>query len=540
MPLSHLNPIYSYRRHADQSRVDPAHHPVIIVGAGPTGLTAAIDLAVRGQSAVLLDDNDTVSVGSRAICFSKRTLEIWDRCGCADPLVARGIVWRVGKVFFQDRQIYEFNLEPQGRQKMPAFINLQQYYVEEALVERATALPGIDVRWRNEVVRVTSGADRVVVDVETPDGPYRMTCDYLIAADGANSAIRAGLGLESRGQVFNDQFLIADIVMQADFPTERWFWFDPPFHPGQSVLLHRQADDVFRIDFQLGADADGRAAVEPRNIEPRIRAMLGPDVAWTLDWASVYTFRCRKMDRFVHGRVLFAGDAAHQVSPFGARGANGAVQAVENLIWKLVKVLEGEAPVALLESYDTERQWGAAENLLNSTRATDFITPKTGMSRTFRDSVLRLAETHPFARSLVNSGRLSVPCTYRDSPLNTPDRDEFAGGSRPGSVCPDAPIVTTGGSGWLLNQLGDGFVLLSAGIDVPPSLRARTDIHVLELDRELEDVDGLVRDRLDLRAGGAYLLRPDQHVAARWRRIDTAAVESALRRACGLAEEPVT
>ena len=154
MPLSHRNPVYPYRRHADQSRVDPAHHPVIIVGAGPTGLTAAIDLAVRGQSAVLLDDNDTVSVGSRAICFSKRTLEIWDRCGCADPLVARGIVWRVGKVFFQDRQIYEFNLEPQGRQKMPAFINLQQYYVEEALVERAATLSGVDLRWRNEVAKI--------------------------------------------------------------------------------------------------------------------------------------------------------------------------------------------------------------------------------------------------------------------------------------------------------------------------------------------------------------------------------------------------
>jgi 3-(3-hydroxy-phenyl)propionate hydroxylase len=426
--------------------------------------------------------------------------------------------------------VYEFDLQPEGGHKMPAFINLQQYYVEEALVARAVEL-GVELRWRNAVTGVAPGEDGAAIDVDTPDGPYRLTCDWLIAADGANSRIRESLGIESQGQVFNDRFLIVDVAMHADFPTERWFWFDPPFHPGQSVLLHRQADDVFRIDFKLGADADAATALEPANIEPRIRAMLGEQVDWTLDWASVYTFRCRMMERFVAGRVLFLGDAAHQVSPFGARGANGAVQAAENLVWKLDCVLRGQAPEALLASYEAERQWGAHENILNSTRATDFITPKDRMSRVFRDSVLKLARRHPFARALVNSGRLSVPCVYDESPLNTPDTDAFARGARPGSVCPDAPVVVAGRDGWLLESLGRGFTLLVCDIEVPEDLRERDELSILRLDRDLDDVRGLVRERLDLGSGGAYLLRPDQHVAARWRTLDAPRVRSAIARA---------
>ena len=416
---------------------------------------------------------------------------------------------------------------------MPAFINLQQYYAEEYLVDTALASAGVDLRWKNEVVAVQPEKKRVLVDIETPDGPYRLSCDYLVVADGASSPVRDMLGLQSRGQVFNDQFLIADIIMKADFPTERWFWFDPPFHPNQSVLLHRQADDVWRVDFQLGPDADPDEAKRSENIAPRIKAMLGEDVEWELEWSSVYKFRCRKMDSFVHGRVLFAGDAAHQVSPFGARGANGGVQGVDNLCWKLAAVLDGRAPQKLLDSYDEERQWGARENILNSTRATDFITPKSRLSRVFRDSVLTLSEHYPFARSLVNSGRLSVPCTYETSPLNTADEAPFTAEARPGAVCPDAPIAVGGERGWLLNQLGGRFVLMTRGIDVPGEVAASLDIDVIEVGRDLEDAEGLIDARYDLTSGGAYLVRPDQHVCARWRSLDETRLRAAHRRALG-------
>ena len=533
MSSGRQNPVYAYRHSADQDAASPRHHTVVIVGAGPSGLTAAIALAGCGIDSVVLDDNDTVSTGSRAICFAKRTLEIWDRLGCAAPMLEKGVVWQLGKVFFRDAQVYQFNLQPEGGHKMPAFINLQQYYVEEFLVDRIGELPRVDLRWKNRVTRVESRDGRVQIEVETPDGRYALSCDYLLAADGANSLVRESVGAVARGQEFHDQFLICDISMHADFPTERWFWFDPPFHPGHSVLLHRQPDNVWRVDFQIGADADAAQALRMENIRPRINAMLGADRTWDLEWASAYTFRCRKLDQLVHDRVLFIGDSAHQVSPFGARGANGAVQGVENLVWKLARVIRGGAPVALLSTYQAERQPAAAENLLHSTRATDFITPKSPISHVFRDSVLRLAKRYPFARALVNSGRLSSPCRYDDSPLNTPDTDRFAPLARPGSPCPDAAIAVGGKSGWLLELLGGSFVLLVAGLSVPDELRKIDDLKVLELDVDFVDAAGDVARRYDLVGGAAYLVRPDQHVAARWRSLDSTAVGRALRRALG-------
>jgi 3-(3-hydroxy-phenyl)propionate hydroxylase len=539
MPSGHRNPVYPYRRSADQDGAAARHHPVVIVGAGPSGLSAAIELAVCGVPAVVLDDNDTVSTGSRAICFAKRTLEIWDRLGCAAPMLAKGVEWQVGRVFFRDEQVYQFNLMPEGGHKMPAFINLQQYYVEEFLVDRCRELPQIDLRWKNSVKRVKAHRDAVALDVDTPDGSYQLTCDYLLAADGANSAIRQSLEAGDRGQEFQDQFLICDISMEADFPTERWFWFDPPFHRGHSVLLHRQPDNVWRVDFQIGADADAAAALKIENIAPRITAMLGADRKWNLEWASAYRFRCRKLDQFVHGRVVFIGDAAHQVSPFGARGANGAVQGVENLIWKLVRVMRNDAPPALLASYDVERQHGAAENLLNSTRATDFITPKSAISRVFRDSTLQLSKRYPFARTLVNSGRLSAPCRYENSPLNTTDDAPFTPLARPGSAAPDAAVIRNGRPGWLLESFGGRFVLLVAGIDVPDRVRDVADLTVLELGVDVADTRGDLVRRYDLGGGGAYLIRPDQHVAARWRRLDARVVERARRKALGYEMENV-
>ncbi len=565
MPTTYNNPVYPYRRPPELESQDVRHCPVVIVGAGPSGLAAAIDLAQQGIASVVLDDNNTVSVGSRAICFAKRTLEILDRLGCGQPMIDKGVTWQHGRVFFQDREVYDFNLLPEEGHRAPAFINLQQYYFEEYLVDRAEALAEqIDLRWLHKVVEVDAQPEVSTITVSTQDGDYRLTCDYLLVADGANSKIRDMLGLESRGQVFQDRFLIADVIMKADFPTERWFWFDPPFHPNQSVLLHKQPDNVWRIDFQLGWDADPEEEKKEENIRPRVQAMLGEGVEFELEWASVYTFRCRKMDSFIHHGVVFMGDAAHQVSPFGARGANGALQSTENLAWKLARVLKGEAPRALLETYNTERQHGAAENILNSTRATDFITPKSRISRLFRDTTLELAEHYPFARRLVNSGRLSMPCRYDDSPLNGPDVEGYPTEMRPGSPAKDAPIRLGSESAWLLNQLGNRFVLLLDGrvttsqaeslaaelaallaeqpeldlIVLGPASQALTRLPRTTL---IEDAEGLVDERYGLTPGAAYLIRPDQHVAARWTECRRNAANQAIDRALGkplATEEP--
>ena len=549
---------FAYRRSPDQDASTPAHHAVVVVGAGPVGLSLAIDLAQRGQQVLVLDNDNKLSVGSRAICFAKRTLEVWDRLGVGDAMCAKGVEWNVGKVFFGDERLYQFNLLPEPGHERPAFINLQQYYAEAYLAVRAAELPNIEIRWRNEVLAIEQDEGGVRLGVDTPDGHYGLTADYVAACDGSRSPLRALLGQESKGRVFRDRFLIADVRMQADFPAERWFWFDPPFHRNQSVLLHRQPDGVWRIDFQLGWDADPEEEKKPERIKPRVDAMmkqaLGREVAYELDWASVYTFACLRMDRFRHGRVLFAGDAAHGVSPFGARGANSGVQDAENLAWKLVAVLQGQAPDALLDSYDSERVAAADENLLNSTRATDFITPKSDISRLFRNAVLQLSKHHAFARTLVNSGRLSVPATLQASPLNTPDVDAFEGSMVPGAPAADAPVqLRDGRAGWLLRHIGPGFTLLQASGGPAPVARAALQVPALdgvpiksvhvalqgsaaEVQRgaDLVDAEGLLARRYDLRSGTAVLLRPDQHVCARWRQPTVQAVHEAVQRALAL------
>jgi 3-(3-hydroxy-phenyl)propionate hydroxylase len=535
MQSTYRQPDYAYRRSPDQSAGRAVHHPVIVAGAGPVGLATALDLAQHGVDVVLLDEDHTVSVGSRAVCYAKRALEILDRLGCGEAVTARGVSWQRGKVFFRDRLIYTFDLLPEEGHRRPAFVNLQQYHLEEIMVAAAAKSGRIDARWRNKVAGVEADADVVRVTVETPDGPYVMTCDWLVACDGARSPIRGQVGLESRGQVFRDRFLIADVVMKADFPTERWFWFDPPFHRNQSTLLHRQADNVWRIDFQLGWDADPEEEKKPERVIPRIRAMLGDDRPFELEWVSVYTFQCRRMERFRHGRVLFAGDAAHQVSPFGARGANSGIQDAENLVWKLALVLSGKAPEALLDTYSDERVYAADENILNSTRATDFITPKSAMSRVFRDATLELAEKHPFARKLVNSGRLSVPATLARSPLNTPDSDPFRGAMVPGAPAADAPVTVDGAPAWFLDRVGGDFTLVHFGAaGLPSVLRCGgIDVRVLQVGHDLHDTAGLLEQRYDAREGTTYLFRPDQHVCARWRRHDERLVrEAVLRAAC--------
>lgn len=558
MPKTYENPRFEYRRCADQEPGAAAHHAVVIIGAGLVGLTAALDLASRGVRTLLLDDDDTVSFGSRAICFAKRSLEIADRLGVGERFLEKGITWNRGKVFRDERQVYGFDLLPEPGHLYPAFVNLQQYYAEEWLLERLRALGLTEIRWKSRVSEVGREADCVRLTVETPDGPYRLSCDWLLACDGARSQVRRCLGLEFKGQVFQDRFLIADVAMKADFPTERWFWFDPPFHRGQSVLLHRQADDVWRIDFQLGWQADPEQEKRPERVLPRLRAMLG-DRPFELEWVSVYTFQCRRLDRFRHGRVFFLGDSAHQVSPFGARGGNGGMQDADNLCWKLAAVLAGEAPEALLDSYDLERVPAADENILNSTRSTDFITPKGAASRAFRDAVLDLAERFDFARRLVNSGRLSLPYANPGSPLSTPCAEQEAAALAPGAPCPDAPVEAEGRPDWLLRRLGGGFTLLLALDDAaepPPELAALATALAAERPAVrsllvaprghpgafesaglplLVDGEGLVARRLGLQPGSALLFRPDQHLAARWSGFDAAAVRAARDRALAIA-----
>ena len=529
-------PLYPYSRCLDQDAQDPVRHPVVIVGAGPVGLAMAIDLAQRNIPVVVLDENDKVSFGSRAICFSKRTLEILDRLGCGEPTTKKGVQWNLGKVYFDTRQVFEFNLLPEEGHKRPAFINLQQYYFEQFLVDRLEELKKsgapIELRGKNRIIAVEELSHGVNLTVETEEGDYKLQADWLVACDGASSPIRNMLGLDFLGRVFEDNFLIADIVMEDEnFPVERRFWFDPPFNRNQSALLHKQPDNVWRVDLQLGWNIDRSLETKEENVIRRLKAFLGDEAKFELEWVSIYTFQCRRMEKFRHGHIIFAGDSAHQVSPFGARGANSGLQDVDNLGWKLALIIDNKAPESLLDSYDSERINAADENILNSSRATDFITPKSHISRLFRDAVLDLSEHFEATRPMVNSGRLSVPAIYDGSILNSFDHDRMPLRSRPGAVAPDATLE----DGFLLDLLhSNGFKLLCLFCDKPNDADLAALGVPLDVIEVKADPYGQLAERwLGNQKSAIYLIRPDQHIAARWSVFNPQELQNGLLTAMG-------
>lgn len=528
-------------------------HPVVIVGAGPVGLAAAIDLALHGVRTIVIDDNDVVSVGSRAICWSKRTLEILDRLGVGERFVEKGVTWQVGRVHHRDELLYSFDLLPEGGHKMPAFVNLQQYYAEEYLVARCSDFPDlIELRWKNKFVGLERQGDQVRIEVETPEGRYQLSTQWLIAADGARSSVRGVLGLKFAGRTFEEKFLIADIRWN-DSPSERRFWFNPSFDASESVLIHRQPDGISRIDFQIGWDADNAIEMQPEKVAERVRRVIGDDTPFEIDWCSIYTFRCARLDRFVHDRVIFVGDSAHVVSPFGARGGNGGLQDADNLCWKLALVVNNQAPASLLDSYDEERGHGCDENILHSSRTTCFMTPKTPVEREFRDGVLALARDVPFARSLVNSGRLSKPCSLHGLSHLTEESEPMGGSMVSGSSCADAPMLDRHSQRrWLLQSLGHEFCVLVFARDNSTAERYRDRLRQAKVtlrlvvvlpsnvaatvDGALTDHEGLAQERYGGESDVTYLIRPDQHVAARFIRFDLPAITQAHTRSLRGAE----
>ncbi len=542
------------------------HFPVVICGAGPIGLALAVDLAQRGIQTLLVDKKTAVGKGSRAVTFARRSLEIFDKLGIGHQVVEHGIQWSKNRTWFGDEQVDIRQLQPEDGINRPAYVNIQQYHVEDYLLSRANEFDNLTQRWGTRYLHHEQQGTQTTITFDDEDGEFQVHCDYLVAADGVHSPIRRGMNLSYDGRQFNDRFLIADVEMQADRPPERCFWFSPEFHEGYSVLLHQQPDNIWRIDFQLGWDSDPDEEVKPENITPRLKNMLG-DTPFSLKWASVYTFECRQMTKFVHDNVIFVGDAAHRVSPFGARGANSGFQDVENLAWKLEKIIKGRASDNLLQTYSTERVEAARQNLERSSRSTDFITPKSNQSLMFRDAVLTLAKRHQFARLLINSGRLYTPDTQpavdtdvAAEPITTFNQ------VRPGEVCIDAPILHHDKPNWLLNILGNQTTLMTAlpVIDTHQTLQDTLSglkhlisrFHLIkEIDpdaqlvligenyqtamnklstEEQADVhlitDNLnyIADRYVTTPGATWLIRPDNYVISAWQHWHTQHIKRTL------------
>ena len=485
-------------------------HEVVVVGAGPVGLTLALALAKQGVPVVLLDESNQVSEGSRAICFAKRSLEIFYKLGVAKSMVSKGVKWDVGRIFFKNDEIDRFDLSPEKYSKYPAFINLQQFYVEHFLIEAVLQEKNIDVRWLNTVSGIHQTDEGVTVTVETQAGKYDLNSKFLVAADGSRSKIRSLMGLEMSGERFEERFLIADFKMEADFPSERWFWFDPPFAPGQSILLHKQPDNLWRLDFKLGPNADPNVVHDKAFLKEKIKSVVG-DREFELDWCSIYSFSSKKLERFVHQNVIFVGDSAHVVSPFGARGANSGIEDADNLSWKLAAILQGQNK-NLLETYNAERAAAADQNIACTGQSNTFIAPQGEAATAIRNSILEKAKKGAEYKKQINCGRLSVPCVYGQYPES---KEGIWKNQKlePGRAVIDCRI----GTEYLIHKLGYHFTLLTGKNRLTvedKKLLSQFKTDFLEID---VDENEAFAKLYELSEEGGYLLTPDQYVLGRWR-----------------------
>ncbi len=531
-------------------------HQVVIVGAGPAGMVTALELARHGVASVVVEAELQVSLGSRAIVFTRRSMEILQQVGVAQRITDTGLPWRFGNSFYRGQKVFRMEAPHDPDDRFFPMINIQQQYLEEYLVDACAADPLIELRWGNRFIGCEQHGRSVTLTIDTPEGPYTLESAWLVAADGGRSEIRTAMDLKLEGAAYEGFFVIADIRVDLPLPTERLAFFDPVWNPGNTVLMHREPHGIWRVDYQLPPGETPEAALAAGSLRARIDeqlAMIGhPGAAWEMDWCSVYSARALTLPDYVHGRVIFTGDAAHLLPIFGVRGANTAFQDAQSLGWQLAYVIRGFAGPKLLANHSAERVGAAREIIDEAGKSTRFMTPPSRGFRLLRDAVLSLSLTEPFVRPLYH-WRTSRPHEYTRSMLNSTGDDNALFSDGPPDGAPPRN-VRLGADDFLLDHLGGGFDLLyfTQAASVPAALRSVIDetrargvaLRVVAVgaaspvegaDLTLADEGGRCRSRYGVPAsGGAYLLRPDQHVCARWLTLDptrlAAAIAAALPR----------
>jgi 3-(3-hydroxy-phenyl)propionate hydroxylase len=517
--------------------VETQRHPVVIVGGGPVGFAIALGLANYGVPVIVIEADDSVCVGSRAICVSRRSLEIIERLGALDGFLAEGLPWTGGRSFYRDTEVLNFKMHQDENQKLPPMLNLAQYSIEQHLLDAAESKGDlIDVRWQSKVIAIDTRPDGVRLTIETPLGTYLMDADWIVAADGGRSFVREALGLQLHGDTYEGRYVIVDILLDTQRPTERLAYFDPTCNRGSTVLVHKQPDNVWRIDYQLRDGEDPEAAILLENVGPRVQSlldMMGESGTWEPVWTGIYKANALTLESYRHGRVLFAGDAAHLLPIFGVRGANSGFDDSDNLAWKLAFVAKGLASDRLLDSYSTERVGAALENLSHGRK-------------------------HPSLCSLINP-RQSSAITYVDSSLNAPSaqNSDFASGPVPGATLPECPLtlVTDDGeevSSYLTDSLSPAFTALcfSEGPlellgEVTAFAESMVERHIpfrvvkiarvrpsrdvpLRCAAHYRDDTGKVFPMYGAEPGTVYLVRPDGHVLGRWHKADADQLADAM------------
>lgn len=397
-------------------------YPVVIVGAGLSGLTLACKLAHLGIPAVVLDEDNTVGVkgaSSRGICYTQQSLEIFARLGIYERIAAKGVAWQVGRTFAGEDEVFSFDLRERqqfSHSVQPPFINIQQFYIEMYLVDRILELnkttPLIDLRWNNRVTGFSQDKDAVTLKIDTPAGKYTLKASHVIDASGSHTPFHDWVGATMNSKRGDDRWCIADVRFKHQPPTERHTWIEAPFNDNRAVWQHLMADDVWRIDYQMAPDADPAYVSREDVVRERLAKQFGADVECDIVWVGPYAYKSQCLHQLHHGRVFFIGDTVKVVSPFGARGGNTGIADADNLAWKLAAVLRGQAAPGLLASYNQERLQAAKRNVQVTNRTARYLRAPEGVERLFRSASIGLAKHHAFARSLINTGRMAEANRY--------------------------------------------------------------------------------------------------------------------------------
>ena len=511
----------------------PSHIPVLIAGGGPVGLTLSALLSSQGIANLVIEADEGYCSGSRAICMSRRSQEILGWVGAEKSLVAKGLSWVGGRSHWRDTEVLHFQMPNEPTQRFAPMLNIQQFYVEAFAHRAPMSAPASErVQWNSRVTGAKPQADGVEVDVSTPQGIQTVHADWLVACDGGRSTVREQLGLQLEGNQYDGKYVIVDIVQKTQRAVERLAWFDPPSNPGSTILMHRQPDDVWRIDYQIRDDEDPLEAVKPENVLPRVQShlsMIGETEPWEPLWISIYNAKCLTLQSYRHGRVMFAGDAAHLVPIFGVRGLNSGLDDAGNLAWKLARVVRGQSPESLLDSYSFERVHATHENIAYGAKSTEFMAPPNFAYKLMREATLRLAQGDAQVRSLINP-RQSTPITYVGSPLNAEQAEAWTSGlAAPGTPAPEALLQDGQGAFHLSSRFGQDFLVLLFG---PADQRAPSlpGLDLLAISPAM-DVHGQAWQRYGLSSAedkALVLIRPDGYVMGRWHGDDPAPVRRTL------------